>query len=55
MGHIAVIECFGPSFCFENDTNGAYTRPLQIYFEESHTKIIHVAINAKHVLSAEAR
>ena len=31
-----------------------HTHPLQVYFEESHTQI-YVAINAKHVLSAEAR
>ena len=28
IGHIAVIECFGPSLCFVKDTNGVYYQAI---------------------------
>ena len=58
MGHIAVIECYGPSFCFENDTNGAYYPALtnfKSFFEGSHTKMYMLSMPDMYLFSAEAK
>ena len=53
--HYTVTECFGPSFCFENDTNLPSPYMFQIIFEGSHAKMYVLSMPDMYLFSAEAK